>query len=109
MKCFMKILKLIFIISLLIILVYSCKSRSDSKFNKNEVSAGWSEEDKHAFLEGCIDSKPIKGFTPKETEEYCKCVLEKTIEEYPTNELDGDLPEDFVFEAGIECLELIRQ
>ena len=104
---YIHLFKVLIIVLLLIPLTRSTETVSDNK--KNNSAQGWTEVAKEEFLNSCIKSKPIKGLTQNETEEYCKCVLEKTIIEYPNpNEIGDYLPDEFVIKVGRECLEELK-
>jgi hypothetical protein len=61
-------------------------------------------------MEGCKEDSPARGMTQKEMDAYCGCVLAKTIQRYSNSEaVEGDLPQEFVARAGIECLREARE
>ena len=104
---YIQLFKFLVIIILLILLTKS--TNSERQIDINNIEQVWTEKGKQEFLKSCIDSKPIKGLTSDENEEYCKCVLEKTIIEYPNpNEIGDYLPDEFVIKAGKECLEELK-
>ena len=99
---YMQLFKLAIIFVLIFFLT---KSSGSEPTIDNDTNSGWTEEIKQQVFEGCIGSQPIKRLTSVETEEYCKCVLEKTMLEYPNPDDMGDyLPDAFVRRATKECL-----
>ncbi len=101
--------KYIWTLTTLTILATSCGNQQETNTldtsDTSDANTGWTEEAKSGMLEGCMGNKPLKGMTNQETKDYCDCILTKTIKEYPNpDNIEGDLPPNFVRNSGIECL-----
>ena len=69
----------------------------------------WTEGIKARFLQGCIEGVPIPGMTNENIQNYCSCVLEKTMYAYPEPEdINDRLPWNFIIDTGVECAEAIK-
>jgi hypothetical protein len=91
--------KIIILLTILFTFI-ACNEKKEGENNK------WSEKAKKDMLNSCIGNEPIPGLTKKETEDYCNCILNKTIEAYPDpSVVKGDLHDDFVNKVGAECIQ----
>lgn len=91
---------------------YGISRNSDDKYTTNDEfpdKTKWTEKIKSEFLQGCIGNIPISGMSNENAQDYCSCVLEKTMENYPEPEdINGQLPWDFVVKTGVDCAERIE-
>lgn len=63
----------------------------------------WSQEEKNAFMQNCIKNAS-QNLDVDSANNYCSCMLEKIIEEYPTPEEATLLTTDKVKQMTKTCL-----
>jgi hypothetical protein len=73
-----------------------------SSCNSEESKSNWPENEKEAFMTECTsnaDSQP--GI---DAEDYCSCMLDKVMKEYPTPEDALKIDMEWMMEKAQECL-----
>ena len=72
-------------------------------------TSNWTHEIKREFIAGIKGSKPIKGFTQEQMNEYCNFVLNRVMQEYPDPEkIQDKLPDEFVLKVQREYYNKLR-
>ena len=97
-------------------LVYVFIEKKDSSESEKEVfKEGWSELDKVAFKEGCMQGLKLNaafinnnGITQNDVKNYCECYLKEIIKVYPDNQDSDEATIKELFETSKECLYILK-
>ncbi len=88
-------------------LLNSCGSKEKGEEDKSEEKSGWSDTEKKAYMDACINSAK-NSIGEEKAEDYCSCTMNKIMDKYPSamdlNKVEASEKNDIIMDVAKDCM-----